>query len=304
MKLPVTFSYLYACALLSFLSVAPAFAEPLSLMPSSSWNIDYGRERCSLIRSFGSGDDQVDLTMARYGPSFGTSDFFIMTVSGKKLQFVKMADDAQIRFGPDEAQQTIGYFSGITNGGDLALIYFRLRIAALSKGESGWRQDIPKPGHVFAPLGSKREGQVRYLEIKRPLRQHLILQTGAMAKPLAALTKCSDGLLENWGFDVQTHRTLKRGVTPVGSPGEWVTQQDYPLKMARDGRRAIVYFRLDVDPNGTPTKCHVQHSVGPEEFDIAVCDALMRNAKFQPALNGDGNAVSSYWQTSVIFDLP
>ena len=52
---------------------------------------------------------------------------------------------------------------------------------------------------------------------------------------------------------------------------------------------------------GKPSACHIQQSASPPEFSKAVCDAMMRRAHFEPALDKDGKPVASYYRSSVIF---
>lgn len=73
--------------------------------------------------------------------------------------------------------------------------------------------------------------------------------------------------------------------------------------MLRQGKRAIVHFRLNVDAAGQPTACHIQQSTRPKAFDDAVCKAIMRNARFDPALDAEGQPVASYWLNSVVFHI-
>ncbi len=118
---------------------------------------------------------------------------------------------------------------------------------------------------------------------------------------MAALSRCTDELLEHWGIDVAAHKTLRRKTTPIGSPARWITPQDYPLPLLSKGDQSIIQFRLTVDSTGKPTGCHIQTEMKPAGFNDVVCAALMKRAKFLPALDEDGNPVASYYINSVIF---
>ena len=39
-------------------------------------------------------------------------------------------------------------------------------------------------------------------------------------------------------------------------------------------------------------------------FDDAVCAAMMKRARFDPALDKDAKPIKSYWRTSVRFQMP
>lgn len=64
-------------AAVGLLAGAPAQAarEAKVLEPSSAWTLDYGDERCSLIRTFGTGDDSLKLQIDTYG---SPTDFRIL----------------------------------------------------------------------------------------------------------------------------------------------------------------------------------------------------------------------------------
>lgn len=63
----------------------------------------------------------------------------------------------------------------------------------------------------------------------------------------------------------------------------------------------LVSFRLTVDAQGKPTFCNIDKSNVPQMFDNAVCLSLMKNAKFEPALDTNGEAALSYYVQSVRF---
>jgi hypothetical protein len=74
--------------------------------------------------------------------------------------------------------------------------------------------------------------------------------------------------------------------------------------MLSAGQPAIVEFRLSVSADGVPTSCHIQLTTRPKEFDAAVCDSLMRRARFTPALDAEGKPLISYYLNTVKFALP
>lgn len=121
---------------------------------------------------------------------------------------------------------------------------------------------------------------------------------------MADLRRCMNELLTHWGIDVERHKSLTRKLVPTDSPGSWLNSRDYPTDLLRDGAQGLVNFRLSVDEKGKVSGCHIQRSTRPEGFDRAVCDALTRRARFEPALDADGNPVNSYFIGSVNFVMP
>lgn len=141
------------------------------------------------------------------------------------------------------------------------------------------------------------------MEIRVRGKQTIVLDTGPMGGPLAALTACTDDLLRGWKVDVEAHRTLSRPATPVGNPGSWLKNGDYPPAMLARGMQGIVHFRLVVDTTGKPASCHIQQSTRPAEFDEAVCKGIIRRATFEPALDANGKPVVSYYLNRARFQM-
>ena len=110
--------------------------------------------------------------------------------------------------------------------------------------------------------------------------------------------------MTHWGIDVATQSSLRHGPLPTGNPGTWISDNNYPRDLVQNGSQGIVQFRLIVDPTGAPTSCHIQKSTRPVGFDDVVCAAMIRNARFEPAIDAQGKPVTSYFRSSVRFQIP
>ncbi|AOF97487.1 hypothetical protein BSY17_2148 [Sphingobium sp. RAC03] len=86
------------------------------------------------------------------------------------------------------------------------------------------------------------------------------------------------------------------GATPMGSPGRWLTDQDYPPDARRRREQGAVAFTLLISPNGMPLKCNVTRSSNFDDLDKQSCTLLMRRARFTPARDIDGNAAHTYYR--------
>ena len=95
----------------------------------------------------------------------------------------------------------------------------------------------------------------------------------------------------------------KRAV-PRGTPGEWVTPDDYPAGPLREGVEGVTGFRLDIDATGRATNCTVTHSSGNSELDSAACRYLLRRARFSPANDAGGGKVADTYSSSVRWQIP
>jgi hypothetical protein len=275
--------------------------EPLVLKPTSAWNVDYADDRCRLMREFGAGKDQVFAIFDRYGPD----DEFRLTLAGKPFQRPQDGGRAIVQFGPAEAEQQREFYQG--NLGELPALVFhsQMRVAPPTPSELAAIEKAKGDDWiVLAPVGSARESAIGNLTVGKPLRRKVTLEIGSMQRPFEALGKCVDDLITTWGINVERHRTLTQRVRPLVSPGRWIVANDYPFKMLSAGQPAIVEFRLSVDAEGRPSACKIQSTTRPAEFDEAVCSALMKRARFAPALDAEGKPLASYYRSTVRFQLP
>lgn len=277
---------------------ASAKTEPIRLSPSSPWNAHYADNSCRLARQFGQGDNQSILIFNRFGPG----DNFQLTFVGKLARKFYGAQKTQVRFGPNEQVQDVVVMEG-TVGENPALIFpssMDIEAPDPAKAKEPFVYDgIPSP-----ELPAERTQAVNQVIIGKDGKTQLILETGSLGKPFAALSTCVDGLVQSWGIDPVANKKLSVRAIPVGNPAAWITTNDYPEDMWRAGQPAIVQFRLNIDANGTVTGCHIQETTRPKEFDDAVCGRLMKRAKFKPALDENGQPVATYWRNTVQFRLP
>jgi TonB family protein len=239
---------------------------------------------------------------------FQPGDWFQLTLAGKPLSVGNTArlDKTKVRFGPYEAEVEMAAQAGTVGAGEPALLVrgsHRLgppteeeRAAAEAAANEGARYELP-------PIGPAREAAATWLELTKVLTRDLVLETGPMDKPLAALRECSWDMVKSWGLDVGQQKTLTRKPSSKRSPTTWIDSSDYPTSMIRGGYEGIVNFRLLVDAAGRPTSCKIQTSTRPKEFDDAVCRAVMKRAAFDPALDAQGKPVPSYWIATVNFKL-
>jgi TonB family protein len=95
-----------------------------------------------------------------------------------------------------------------------------------------------------------------------------------------------------------------QGPTPLGSPGGWVTPDDYPRTAAMDNKQGIVRFMVDVDPSGKPVQCSIVQSSGDDELDLTACNLVTLRARFAPARDARGRPVAGRYSNSIKWVLP
>lgn len=178
-------------------AAAPA---PLILKPTSAWQVDYADERCRLARQFGEGKQAVFLIMDRFAPT----DSLRLTISGQLVRTFLTKGDAYIQFGPNEQQQQLAFLKG-NIGEDPGLVFTSsARIAPPSATEALEMKNAEDDEEVvLRPISEDRQKAVRHLRVGKPLRKPVMLETGSMRAPLAALNTCIDNLLISWGVDVE-----------------------------------------------------------------------------------------------------
>jgi protein TonB len=75
---------------------------------------------------------------------------------------------------------------------------------------------------------------------------------------------------------------------------------DYPASAQSAGAEGTVRASLTIGPDGRVVACNVTQSSGNGSLDSATCNILRRRAKFTPARDSNGNAVSDTVSTPPI----
>jgi protein TonB len=83
-----------------------------------------------------------------------------------------------------------------------------------------------------------------------------------------------------------------------------VTVDDYPSSSLRNNEEGVTSYRLDIGPDGRVAACTVQQSSGFPQLDNTVCRLLPRRARFNPAKDSSGQAVSSVYAGKVRWVIP
>lgn len=286
--------------------VADDGKAPLVLEPSAPWHVNYANDSCRLARIFGEGESKAAVYLERYEPG----DSFFLVAAGKRLAGRDKLN-SRFEFGPggmvvEDGEQV----------GDMAefgpAIMSGMTLLPTSQDERGERRtkrydpnEEAQNTEIFEQeLTADQEAAIEWLEVRRGKLPAVRFMLGSMRKPMAAMRACTDELMTHWGIDLDAHRNLTRAAAPESNPGDWIDSGDYPRDLLRKGAQGLVQFRLSVSAEGMPTQCHIQQSTRPEGFDKAVCETLMRRARFEPALGADGQPIASFWRSAVRFMMP
>ncbi|MBS0482753.1 MAG: TonB family protein [Proteobacteria bacterium] len=104
--------------------------------------------------------------------------------------------------------------------------------------------------------------------------------------------------------DTAPSPTLVRGAKPRGSPGLWVTPNDYPASELRLEHSGVTRFRLGIGADGRVSDCTITASSGFPALDQAVCSRLTARARFDPAIDSTGARITDSYSSSVRWQIP
>jgi periplasmic protein TonB len=91
---------------------------------------------------------------------------------------------------------------------------------------------------------------------------------------------------------------------PKGNPGNWANTNDYPSRALQQEREGTTGFRVTVGPNGRVTECSITSSSGHPDLDQATCSNVQRRARFDPALDGNGQPTTGTYSNRVRWQIP
>ena len=95
-----------------------------------------------------------------------------------------------------------------------------------------------------------------------------------------------------------------RGAVPLGSPGKWVSSDDYPASELRLEHEGVSRFRVTVGADGRVRNCEVTASSGFPALDRAACTNVAKRARFRPATDASGAAVGGSYTSAVKWEIP
>lgn len=274
--------------LITLLLAAPeARAGSVVLTATSPWSLSHDEEVCSLSRTFGVNEDKVVLDLQKNGPSIN----FRPSIYGKPVKpFVASAENLFAGFGPPDKLFAIpDAFMGSYGGDKQPLVIFGFSFSLLNRY-------LNKGETVGDALGSLSE-QLSAIRQFRATKgdTELILQTGPIAKPMAAVDACASNLVKGWGLDPEEIAKSTVRPKPQNNPGEWLTAADFPKGADWKGKSANLRYRVMVNSAGAATTCKIQFATGSPNFNDLTCSLLVSRAKFFPGLNAQGNPMDSYY---------
>jgi hypothetical protein len=285
----------------------PPELTPRVLEPTAVWRMDYGPERCRLIRSFADPAGSLTLQIE----SYGMPGVFRALVGGSAVPGSVMPSGS-VRYGlsPDRGKRDWER-ALLGKAGDLPAASFPLLFipdAQTLKEVPGFDWYVRSPSKEPADLARFKAqldlarkdfiSRTDAITLDFPGTAPLTLKVGNMTSALGAMDHCLDELIKSWGVDPAVYRAQSRGAIPVASTVRKV-RRIVPVKMWFNGLSALVPVRVMVDENGEPTKCTVQIDDVDEAFKKAACEGFTQ--RFEPALDANGKPTASFYRTDIIY---
>ncbi|MBX7458809.1 energy transducer TonB [Qipengyuania sp. 1NDH17] len=271
------------------------------LKPSSPWHLDAANEKCRLAREFGDGTTKHVLLMELDEPST-TADFL---VAGPAIRETKWRKPAGFRFGTLEPVYEERYSKGSFGDYEPALMTVETSLSAPDQRgkdiEYNWNVENASG---LASIPTERFVGHEMLSVVQDDTTIVTLQLPNLVPALRALNQCAENLVEFWGLDLEQHRTMQRG--PEWTNSKVVIRRfmsDYPSKALRRGEQGSVRFVVLVDEKGEIIECRQSDATELEALDSPACRAMER-AKFEPALDANGQPMRSYYATKIRYVLP
>lgn len=265
---------------------------------SSAWALDYGEDYCRLMRDFSSGDETVGLFVERTHPG----PVMRLIVIGDAVRLFRGAQEIGYRLHPSGSQRMVQRLRFQTSDGQQYLNLGPTALAEMPAPVPGAGPVPPPPYSAQAEMELAR--QITGIALERGLTSPVTIETGEMGEAIGALQSCADDLLSSWGVDAERHKALSRPVMPAQPTAGWVANGtiafDDFAKLAGGNNE----LRVMVDKTGVATSCHVHWPTLSEPANRRICASSMEKSTFMPALDQSGEAVDSYWTTSIYFLLP
>ena len=254
-------------------AAAPANPQP----PAARWIVDWGDQRCSLVRQTGGAKSRT--LMVRTVPGTGTAELWL--------------------FDPSWSGPTWRGYDRVDVGLDPS--GFRVSEPAVSvrfRGQDGLAVTALDKNFLEKLAGARSvaidRGGARLAEIPVP----------ASDRAVASLNACEDEVMRDWGLDPAVTRSLSRRPEAIGGAAKWLSDRDYPSSALREHQQGSVLTRLVVDPNGRIEQCHIVESSGYPVLDEKTCRVLGERVPFEPALSSAGEKVRAMTSLRIVWRLP
>ncbi len=264
-------------------------AEPVTLEPSSKWQVDFDKDKCRLIRLFGPETARNILILEQYFPA----KHFGLVAAGPAFDGIKSSIKGNmVRFLPDRPPNTQEPMIGPLEGYGRALYYRAVALEGFQdKPLSGANESeaLKAPMMLDPALGA----DVRFVDITHADAQ-VRLMTGSLDRPIAVMNECLLDLIGSWGLDPEQHRTATR----LAQPRDWQTtvarlfgRIPWERLQTQSGMN-FLRVRLIIGTKGEVESCKLLEITDPK-LEAETCKGA-RRVQIDPALDAAGEPMRSY----------
>ena len=268
--------------------------QPLVAERSSAWWLDQLGNECSALRLFGPAGDPVYVTFARSGRDQPVS----VTLSGKTMPVIGAGQSVTVYFSNGVSERLMSGRPVGNAGSNRVVALEGLSMDGLARAESG---------AVNMQLGFPTGTIAVRLEDMRNVVAHLRNCAGrgaATADSSAPPPSRGAQPSRNGGRNSATRpaggsraATGPRALQVRGNESEWIRGED--LSDVRINGALTV--TLAVDARGRVAGCAITESSGNSDIDTRMCRLLTTRARFDPALDASGTAVTSSYRKRIRF---
>lgn len=294
-----------------FGATEPASAAPIRLEPASDWELREYDDKCRVIRTFGSDENELTLWIDKGGPGPGVN----LTLIGRP---VRSPYGAYVRVGfvPGEAVDR-NFITASSSKGRPVLGLFGVLPVSLRAEPEGGEDKADAEGEEIVNLtqGSasgvateetlkRRYAAITSLELSGAVIDPITLELDRVLPMADDLFKCAAALSQRLSRNPAAEGGLARGVRTVDE-ASWARQiqENYPAHLWQSEQQGSVAVRLTVNKEGRASFCEVTGFSGPASFNETACLELLRHARFSPAMDIEGNPVASFYSTRITYRL-
>ena len=228
--------------------LALAGTDTPAMTPSGKWTVDYRADKCVGSRPFG--NEPATYLIFEPNVSLDIRGAHLIVLAPNKDGSGARYGKATIVLQPSGATSKLDYKS----------------IDIQANGERSY--DMFADAALMAQIGDSTGLTVD------AGKETAVLATGKLQPILDAAAKCNDDLMRSWGADPASP------ATPIGNPGTWFTNDDYPAAAAEKHAQGRVIVVTTVDNDGKLKACRVVATSGDPDLDKGTCDKAREHARF------------------------
>ena len=298
--------------LLAAFTAAPSLAAELVLEPTSDWRLREYEDKCRISRNFGTEEDKLTLWIDKGGPGPGVN----ITLIGRPVRSPYGAT-VYTAFAPSEPIAR-NFIAAKSSKGRPVLTMFGVQPISFEPEQMVEAQDLlddreeetvdltkaSLAQNVSEETLKGRYSAITSFDVSKGVIEPISLKLGAFLPAVEQLMDCTKSLTER--LTRASDGTYAKGTpsTPEGLE-KWSKkiQAKYPFHLLRERQEATVDVRITVNKVGRASYCEVTKYSGPASFNDTACLLMLRHARFNPALDEEGNPVPSFYQTTISYRI-